>query len=161
MAEPREQILLEVAQGVLHVASELFALNPFSRAVVTPGPPAWDCEQLTVHISRVYNAGPFTEIRTRPVEKHAVPTAEVVVTALRCVTSLTEQGESPSAATVNAEGEQGLVDGELLYYGLLQAIAAGGFPDGVNCPSVRVERMVAVGPQGGLGGWELTLTMTL
>lgn len=153
--------LTTVAQIILDTAEQLFVDegDPFDRVNLSPGPPSgtW-CEQLTVHVLQFWSGSPGTQRDNRPLNKGIQrPTPQIVVTTMRCVTPLTDNGP-PDSATVQAEGKRHLNDLDVLWYGLGQAIAAGSDPFG--CSSARLAVATPLRPDS-FAGWQVPIEVTL
>lgn len=154
----------EVANEVLQSLDGLFAADDaFDNAFVTPGPPAWDCQQITLHMGNLRHSGPFTEGQGRPLKAGhpAVPTVDFIITTLRCIAVQDDSGRSPDPDVIAADGARLLRDADILWYGTLGLITTDSLVTSVFCPTMTMVGLVPVGPSGGLAGHQLTIRTTL
>lgn len=142
--------LATMSQDLLDLAVGLLPTPP-ERQYVSHGEPAYDCDQLTVHLERLR-----PKIADRGLDTCMVaPVAPLVVTLLRCITNATEQQPIPPADVIHAENLALLEDGWRLWKGLTRAWATGAWPADVPCDKVRWGVMEPRGPSGYLAGWRI------
>ncbi|MFE3378699.1 hypothetical protein [Streptomyces anulatus] len=144
------------------------------RACVVPGLPAWDeCAdpcgeetaggQLTVHVARLYPSTQF------PVEDQEVrglrgcslpPTTavELVVTLLRCVPTIDENGCPPTCEELSAAATVTHIDAVTVYNALMCCLPHTGGRRGRRFV-MGPQRII--GPQGGCVGIEQRVTVAL
>lgn len=148
-----EGTLAEVVAG-LNDTTE--ALDAPARQYVSHSEPAWDCEQLTVHVPRV---------QPQLVDRRGDDTcavrlvATLVVTLVRCLASA--ESEEPSAEALQADYGQLLVDGYTMLKHLTRQWATGQWPEGLVCSAVKWRNMEPRGPAGGYAGWRIEADVTL
>lgn len=145
-----------------------------SRSCVTPGPPAWDncdgscdgtdtCGQLSVHIARTYPSSTFpqedrTVLGVRGCTPAPTTAAELVVTLLRCVPTLDENGCPPPCEDLDASSRVLYTDMTTLTNALVCCLP--------NTAGRRGRRFVlgasrVLGPLGGCVGIEQRVTVAL
>lgn len=157
-------ILYAVAGDILAAISDAFAMaNPAvslpDRQYVTTGGVAWDIgtgcdEQLVVTITRIFGGLPGVEQGFG--SRCDVPnTAEFHAQLVRCVPPMGSDGSAPSSAALDASGERLAVDGWLLAHAVPRFFKCGALLS--RCDSLVNGPVVAVGPQGGVAGWDLTV----
>lgn len=151
--------LYDLAQEILDAAADSLVDDGLAvpdKVYVSPGAIADfpdDCpDQLAVHLQRVYSGIPGTEVAS-PEDCGFARTAEFVVRLVRCLDSSDDDEGNPSSAALDADAHGLLQDGWSLHQGLLSRYAAGTFLSA--CQALVVGNLTSVGPQGGLGGWQL------
>lgn len=158
---PNPRMVLTLAEGTLAEAAEALnttdeAMDAPARQYVSHSEPAWDCEQLTVHVPRV---------QPQLVDRRGDDTcavrlvATLVVTLVRCLPSA--ESESPSAEQLNTDYSQLLVDGYTMLKHLTRQWATGMWPEGTLCSAVKWRNMEPRGPGGGYAGWRIEADVTL
>lgn len=123
-----------------------------SRAFVSPGRPAADCEQLTVHAQRV--AG--TPADQKDARQNSVT---FVVTLYRCVPKPDASMKAPRPEALEASAAQLNADGWALWNHIFEKIRAGDLF--AKCPPIIWDGMDALEPAGGAAGWRLTIRATI
>lgn len=146
--------LLDEAVAALDTTEE--AEDAPTRRFISHSEPAYDCEQLTVHL---------VSVTPKPVDPRGdscvlIPVARVAVTLLRCVTALEDEG-IPDHDTLQAENRQLAVDGPALFRYLTRQWATGAWPSGLPCRSVRWRALEPKAPAGGYAGWRVEADITL
>lgn len=147
---------------------------PPTRNYVAMGDPVPDlgllsCDedgQLTVHISEdegieaIFRTGDGSLPGT---ECAFAPYATFCVTLFRCVPTLTEGGEAPSAVELDTSGRDLAIDAWCLYTHLATLWGSGDLFDGAysSCKDVQWGDMFPLHPQGGTAGWRLCLKVQL
>lgn len=127
-----------------------------TRRYISHSEPAWDCEQLTVHV---------VSVTPKPVDPRGdscvlIPVARVAVTLIRCVTALEDEG-FPDAAILQEENRQLAVDGPALFKYLTRQWATGVWPSGLPCRAVKWRALEPKPPAGGFAGWRVEADITL
>lgn len=131
-----------------------------TRRYVANGVPALDApDQLTVQVARPYLGRPGREDASIPRGGAFTKTVELSVMLTRCVPVLKDDGTAPTVAKLDASAQEILRDGSLLFDGLTRVIARGELFD--TCEDVALGPMVPYGPEGGSGGWVLTVAVQL
>lgn len=127
------------------------------RQYVTSGEVAFDCDdgQLVVSAQRIFR-GNANEAQG-DVKLGASRSVDLDIYLMRCVPTPDDEGNPPSGAALAAAGMAQLVDAWTLFRGVLKNKAS--FSDA--CSSMNVAECVAVGPEGGLGGWRMRLSVEL
>jgi len=130
-----------------------------SNRFVSPGPPLRECcddGQLTVHVQPITdrlhrsNANPGSE-------KVNLPT--LIVTLLRCVSIVTEEGEVETPAVQTEFAKQHMADGWALWNHIYNLIRAEQFL--TLCQAADFVAMVPVPVEGMCGGWQLNFQVEL
>lgn len=155
--------LADAARAVLGLAVALLDDAGYpapSRRYLAPGRVTTlpGCEAIAVVGSRAYPGTPGLEQRTPPRGCFLPTSAQFDVVLHRCVPTVGDDGGLPDAAVLDAAGEALLEQGWVLLRGM-QAILgrqpAPGRPVGVAGPLEQLR------PEGGVGGWSLTVTVQL
>ena len=124
------------------------------RLFVSPGQPQYDCcpdGQLTVHVAAVLSDP------VQPLKNHTrANLVSFVVTILRCVPSTDESGGYPTVEEEEAAAEQVDADGWALWNHLFNLISAGELF--TLCEKIQWNGLRSITPQGGCGGWILSIT---
>lgn len=138
---------------------------PPDECFVSHGPPPADraCDgggMLTVHLDLLGHL-PFDEDQMQQA-CILVPRPVFVVTLLRCVPSLVEDGNNPLPATTDLDTSAGelLVDLWALLTEFYDRLAAGTLIPGVVGCDIAIGEAAAIPPSGGVAGWAIPLTMT-
>lgn len=144
-----------LAAALAGIAQTTTGVAPPSRVLVVHGQPAWDCEQLTVHLETVTHAPTDDDV----IRQHCqiVPKPTWVITLIRCVPGL-QEGTDPIPSTTDLDTSAGslLVDLWALLTELYDRIAANTLiPGHIDPCDLTVGDVVYVGPEGGYGGWEV------
>lgn len=129
--------------------------GPIDRSYVAAGAVAADCDQLTVQVIRVFGGFPGNEGPQTQTPCAAPRTVELSFKLYRCVPTMSEKGAPPSPAELEASAAGLLADLWVMIQGIRVAIA-----DGFGCTSCKGARfgtITPLGPQGGLGGWDVRL----
>jgi hypothetical protein len=156
---PVESRLLHLAGQILTVATALLNDAGYSapdRQFVAPGNvvTAPGCETLAVVIQRVYPGAPGLEQRTVPVDCNLPLSGQFSVVLHRCVPTVGDTG-MPETPVIDAAGRSLTEQGAALIFGFQAALSrrpGGGRIVGVAGP------LESLRPQGGVGGWALTVT---
>lgn len=128
--------------------------NPPARRFVAHGLWAHDCESVTVKLG---------DLKFETMANVNIATASLVTlhaTIVRCYNTADEHGEAPAAATIQVDALSLADDAADLMNGLCERWAAGTlFPNvpEFGCGTVDFPGLRAIGPEGGLAGWECTL----
>lgn len=126
------------------------------RRYVHVGAVAYDCEQVAVQTDQI-GRGTTSETFAGEVLPADVWTASFRVHLIRCVPTLDDQGRAPSVNELNGAAYGQHRDGAVLTLFLLTHLKS---LDAV-CTSVAAGPAVAVGPDGGFGGWTLDVAVAL
>lgn len=128
-----------------------------SRAIVAAGQVAWDdcCGQLVVGPERVYRSSEFpVEDATDEICEGGWIAVSIVVLLVRCVPTVNERGEAPSAAAMNAAYASLLRDAAVVW----RSVGVKKLPHDWRRALVAQE---FVGEQGACVGVETRLTIGL
>lgn len=146
------------------------------RACVVPGTPAWDdcsdpCSgddgpggQLTVNFARIYGTSRFPQEEidnvqgTRGCQPPATMAAEMVVTLLRCVPTVNENGCPPTCEELSAAARVTHVDAATVYNALMCCLPKTG---GRRGRRFLMGQQKIIGPQGGCVGIEQRVIVAL
>ena len=148
----------DLAAEILGLAVAALGSAP-ERTIVSHGPPVFDCcDLLAVHWAVVQRNPNITPPggTDRPLLAARMLKATFVVTRARCVPTLSEQGELPSATALSESALALADDGWLLYIGLTAAIR-GGALEKFPCEPIDLDPMQPVNPSGGCGAVTLGL----
>lgn len=154
-----------VAQEVLDCACEALtgqdSICPCPcRKFVSIGPPVWDqcCDggQLAVWLERVYVAANFPASNNTAITCSAPLAGEYVLQLIRCVPTMDEQGNAPSAEALSDSAQDIYSDLYVAYKAVLCCLAA--YKKHRNFV-MRDGRFV--GPQGGCAGFEIRFAVEL
>lgn len=146
--------------AVLTKAVEVLGADAPPRQYVSPGTPAPDCGQLTVHAERFRPSKQPTSSQSVP-SIEVVTVCDVIVTYYRCVASLTAESGIPDATVLNADGVAIANAGVKLWFGLLAATVDGTLFPALVRPLVLWRDNAQISPQSGLAGWRATMEVTL
>lgn len=150
--------LLDLARQVLDLAAAVLGdagYPPPDRRYVAPGRVTTmpGCEALAVVVDRVYPGAPGQEVRTVPTSCAHPLTAQLTVVLHRCVPTVTADG-LPDAGPLDTAGAGLTNQGWALLLGMQAALdtrPGAGRVVGVAGP------LETLRPEGGIGGWQLTL----
>jgi hypothetical protein len=156
--------LSDASDALLAIAITALGTTVPDRHYSTNGQVALDgCDQLTVAAVGLSLVNPFGSRSPGPVRQAVIPSADFLVQIMRCAPSV--QGTAfPDAATLQAAGDQGKADAEVLLCAFTTAmttVGPAGQP-GVLVPGYAlsaVGQIVPYGPSGGVMGWSLPLTV--
>lgn len=124
------------------------------RQFVANGPIAFDCEQLTAEVVRLYSGTPGAE--NTPTKCVMLNCAELRVWLLRCVPATEEGAPIPTAAALDASATAILTD----LWELTQALARAGKADALAPVGLIVTGAAPIQPQGKIGGSLVSLQAT-
>lgn len=128
------------------------------RQYVSPGRPMPDCEQIAVHVDPITeDATPPTGLGAGARHKYETRTNLVafIVTLYRCVPSSTQAMTPPSVDKLEIAGAQFNADAWAIWNHLWNRMRAGTLFS--RCRPVYMDRLSAIEPAGGFGGWKLTI----
>jgi len=160
--------LYHLCNNILQFAASLLNPPP-ERLYVSHGPPPWDAglddsgcrSQLTVGVDRVRSSVQPTLNQLLPQgSKQTVPVADIELTLLRCAVTMTGR-EIPGASILDDEAQQLAMEGQALWGGLVTASMDGTLFPNMYTGQFIWRGMEAVGPNGGLAGWKMTLEVGL
>lgn len=150
LADLADELLGEATEGVV---------SPPERVYVSHGEPAYDCEQLTVHLVNVQPklaAPPGSSLCA------VMLTARYAVTLLRRVTTIKDGDDPiPTGPELHEQYMALAAEGWTLYKHLTGAWAHGELPADLGCGVVTWGALEPKGPAGGLAGWRIDLTYEL
>lgn len=132
------------------------AADPPARRYVAHGDPAWDCDQLTVHLVRIQPV----LIESRAETCTVIPQATIAIVLLRCVTALEADGV-PNAQLLNTENTQLAIDGPAMFKHFTRQWATGAFPSGHACKALKWRNLLPLAPQGAYAGWRIEYDLKL
>ena len=151
--------LAELAQTLLDVTVARFTaagLDVPERQYIHAGEVAFDCPQLVVSFNRVYHGLPAAEV-SGEVPCAVFRTAEFQITLNRCVPIFEDDGDPPDPSDLTAAGIEGMVDAWVLQQSLIEAYREGELQE--ICFNLAVGSVVAIGPEGGVGGVTCLVSM--
>lgn len=157
MAVANPDYLYELAEDILTASEGVLTDNGVtlpSRRAIWPGEIVDECDQLAVTLSQIYSGSPGNPVAD-PERGGYVRTAQYIIRIVRCLESLDEQGRGPSDEEINADSLVAYTDIWVLFQGLIERYAAKTFLS--SCQGVLFSLITPVGPQGGLGGWAVTI----
>jgi hypothetical protein len=127
------------------------------RSYITHGRAVADCDSLVVWTESI--------VATQP--NKAVCSIQslwtVHVTRFKCVPTIDESGNAEEPEVYQASALDLANEGEAIWYGVIGAWADGTLFDGaIGCAQIDLRSgLSAIEPQGGMGGWDLTIVVTL
>jgi hypothetical protein len=154
MTVTQPNLVADLAQAFLDAAVDVIP-NPPERRYISHNEPAWDCEQLTVHLARM---------RPKPTDSGGdrcavVLQATFAITIVRCYPPLTDKG-FPSADKMNTASTGLLVDAWALFKGLTRKWSTESTPFGLPCKQTTWNGLDPRGPTD-LAGWRLEVQVDL
>lgn len=165
MATLNPAYLHELAREILGASVDSLnddGITPPDRRYVHPGSNfdvADDCDQLVVSMERVYSGVPGEPFEARNEILGNPRSAQFSVRIVTCVNTVDSQGRAPSDDEIDADA---LVTYSLvwsIYQGLLERIGDERLLGA--CQHVIVGDATPIGPEGGMGGWFITLDVQL
>lgn len=156
--------LIKCCRALRDVVVQYYAtegLDLPSRRYVSPGVPAWDCDQFVVYVER-NTSGTVNAEDTSAIDCLVVRSATIVAEIARCVPKVEQAGDQvvvPTPEEEEAAAELVLTDPMALVNAAVQ-----GYRDGslAGCKGLAVVEWEALGPDGGFAGgrqrfrWQLT-----
>jgi hypothetical protein len=129
MADTRATLTAKALLDAVVGGYETAGVDLPERQLVALGLPAWDCEQLTVSIERIYAHGGDVNIEA-PTVTHAHPgflmrAAVMSVLLLRCVPTSDDSGTPPAAEDEQAGALAVYADQQLVENAIIDAYNAG------------------------------------
>lgn len=136
------------------------------RALVSVGPPAWDCcPQLSVHLQTadkdLWSPNQAPGDRFHRLRGGSVNLVVMIVTAIRCVPGPSVNGQPPTAAALTASAAEVHKDGWALWNVLQQEMRQGTLFAGYPCRELAISPLLPVAPQGNCAGMALVVTTAL
>lgn len=165
--------LYDACFDLLVAAAEAVGTTPggaIDRAYVSPGPPAWDCEQLTVHaggpaVGDTAPLQPPLQPGHRVAGTGMVNIVEMTVTVLRCCTPVpTSEGEGiiiPSAQGIAEAAELSLADLWAIWNHVATRKRNGTLFPPAKTREMFFDPAVALNTQGGCSGWQIQMRVQL
>lgn len=137
-----------LAAVIDYFADQSPAIGLPERRYVTIGTPAIDCEQVTVAVPSLFTGLPGNAY-VGPLVPGVTSAVEFGVSIMRCVPT-GESGNPPRPADIETKTEELLTDAKILREAVFAAKRDGTFG---SCNDVVIAECVAIGPEGGFGGW--------
>jgi hypothetical protein len=133
-----------------------------ARRYVHAGQTAWDCDQLTVEITRVFAGQPGVEGLGLEDRESCVGlrTVEYLVELVRCFPTLNAAGAAPTMTALDYASQEIATDGWIIVQGLADAAAAGSIAD-TACDDVAIGTLLFPEPQGAMVGIKLPIQVVL
>lgn len=149
--------LLDVAGEALDTLVALTLRGCPERAYVSPGLPAFDCEQLTVHISALVEevTGPLqpNEATAQRMKFGRICMVTFTTTIVRDLCAITDQNAPPDARLEDTDARQLDCDAWSIWEMYYHRARAGTLLGADRCSLVRMQASHPVDPSGGVGGW--------
>lgn len=161
-ADPR---LSTLADSILTAVNTVFAAAGVTlpaRQYVHTGAVAWDCEQVTVSLGRLFTGLPQGETPGAETTICGEPRAlDFSIWIIRCVPKVgaPDARSWPSPTDLTAAAHVTMNDTITLFYGLRNAYSANTFL--VPCEAASFGPIQMVGPDGGFGGIVMSLGVQL
>lgn len=135
------------------------------RSYIAHAPPAWDCEQITVHaggptIANTLPLVPALAPLQRAKTQGMVILAVLTCTVLRCYPVIEDSGDPPTVSELNAASQQTYADLWAITNHVNRAVKAGTLFAGDHREFTLIDP-VPVGPEGGIAGWQVPLTVQI
>ncbi len=154
MGIPRDRVYA-AASALLETARDYYVDNGEEwpdRYYVSPGIPAWDCEQAVAYVERTFSG--LTDQETfAPIDCLVVRSATIVVEIARCVPGIQNDGlDNTVLPTVDQEDTAAqlvLADPVLLVNAAVDGYRAGLLS---GCRGLAVVEWESIGPEGGVAG---------
>lgn len=166
LADP--QYLHTLASALLAAIVDYYAANTTEAAQALParqyvadGTPAWDCEQVTVHVRRTFAIdGSGQEVGLLPLGHMVRRGAEMGLQVVRCIPTVEGEMEVefPTAEAIEESARVILTDAEMLADAAVVADQSGVLP---GCDGVFFAGWENAEPGGGLGGGTITIRLVL
>lgn len=154
-------LVSNIQAAILTTIQEAFMDRPFDLVRICHGPPAWDqTNMLAIHIARYYHAGPMGLPKTRTHDKAAIPACELVVTLVRPIQNLDNDGYFPTDVEVTRDGAALTDDGHRLQRVLLRASFDGTLYPGVTPARFLFKELRPI-VNGDAGSWECHFDLML
>lgn len=147
--------LLDLAQAALAAVVDRWPVEaePLpARRYVSNGMIVWDCDEVVVMAGNTFGAeaDPGSEsFLTQASAGYAIRAAIIEVLILRCAPDPDDEGNPPTAATIEANATVILTDAMAAFNCLVEAQEDG---DLATCQGLAFERWTSEGPLGGLAG---------
>lgn len=162
--------LYDAAADLLAVCADAVASapgGPIPRMYVSPGPPPWDCVQLTVHSGGMQLADtaplqPPLQPGVREGANRAVRLVQYTVTVIRCLPVIGNVGPKVPSATAIAQAAQITMSDCWAIWNTVAAAKR----DGTLFPPAKTRTMffdpaLALSAEGGMTGWQLGFRVEL
>ena len=135
------------------------------RRYVSPGPPAWDCELVAVHVGGPVvaptSSGPGALAEGHRLQATGqVNIIDLVATILRCVPVMKADGSAPVASSVTDASRVTLSDLWTIWNHIAHGRREGTLFDG-KCRDVTMDPAVTLAPAGGFAGWQVSVRVQL
>lgn len=148
----------DLLQAIVDYYAE-YAVPLPGRRYVSGAQPAFDCEQVTVEMVRVFPGLPGVgETAQGNILGCAfVRTVEWQVSIIRCAPTPKEKGEFPSEDELEGFGHSVLRDAWMLMFASIRGKSQGLY--GSECQNFRIQQLGPINPQGGFGGAAVLIQM--
>lgn len=159
--------LFDLCEEYLEACVSALGSDVPDRRFVNYGPPAWDCpEQLTVHaggpvVADTLPLQPSLEPAHRAAVQGMVNMVSLTATILRCVPMIEEDGDAPSPQDIEVASRQTCSDVWAIWNWLVSKKADGTLFPPRESRELFIDPAVAVNPQGGAAGWQITVRVQL
>jgi hypothetical protein len=157
--------LLEVAADALDTLVDLGLRGCPDRAYVSPGLPAFDCEQLTVHVAALaeevtspLNPNPATGQRHK---FGRICDVTFTTTIVRDLCALTDQNTPPDPVAEDRDALQLDCDAWVIWETFYYRARAGTLLGADRCLIRRMQASHPVDPSGGVGGWLIQMQLQI
>lgn len=157
--------LFDLAKEILAECVDILSdagITPPEIQAVWPGEIVDEgCDQISVGLERLYNGLPGLEAASPEAvaEMAWARSASYVVRIVRCVNSGNDRGRPPTVTEIEDDAEATYSDIWAIHQGLVTRYHAGTFLEA--CQSFLVGNALPAGPDGGVGGWTITLDMAV
>lgn len=133
--------------------------RPVDRAVIFPGQPAWDCEQLAIWPRLRVATAPTTTSSNKlgPAFAHVL---DIGILLNRCIVTH-ENNTIPTMETVTLDGVAYATDMWLLQRAVTNGVKDGTLLGDMSCRSVKANPVLPALPQGGFSAMTTTIEVTL
>lgn len=148
----------DIAVRLLDKAKDVLTNEP-DRAFVSPGEPAFDCEQLSIQVRSVGAGGKFPADKGENFKAY-IPHADYRIEVLRCIPTTDDKGRAPSISALTDAAEIHNRDLQELFTGLAALHTAGELlPAG--CDLAHFQNATPSQPSGGVLAARVDLRVTL
>lgn len=152
MANDTVQLLAEDLLATAVDALTCSGIEPPDRQLVTHGLPAWDCEQISVHVDPAI----WAPLDTRQQTCQIVPRITLNLTVVRCWP--TQEGrQAPTATTITDAAAAMNADLWVLMRTFARHQADGTLFEGVSCQSTKLGPISTLQPSGGFAAWQMAV----
>lgn len=160
MADPTH--IWDIATGLLDAVVDLYAAEGIDlpeRRVVVEGIPAFDCVSVIVSLRRVFRGLPNVSFGEQTLACAGIRTAEFHILILRCASAPDDDGNPPAVNVIQSFSEPIYTDAWVLTAGMQLAALNGSL--GAACDDISIGELAVIGPEGAIGGVDLTVLWQL